>query len=253
MKRPICGDVTNSTHGRQPPALLVKQTPASTPRPRASCSTSATSLRALAIRVASQLKRAGPCSYSDVADALVREGASSIEAMSVRRRVNDALNVLVAAGVATRSPDRVIAWNWVFGADQGVRQACNDVASARARVLAARERRDRMELQVRAFERVVERNLGRAVGSIEGKSDPEGSCDRSNVLRFPFVLVSMAHENASCHATSVDPNRSDVIVSMGSPFQILDDCAVLQRVAELAPISDLPSPMVTWPEVNRLS
>lgn len=252
VKRHIFADTTNVPQARRQAASKSKQTPTSATRPRSSSSTAATSLRALAIRVATQLKRSGPCSYADVADALVREGASTVEAMSVRRRVNDALNVLVAAGAVTRSPspERIIAWNWVFGAEEAVRDACDKVVVAREKVLAARERRDRMEQQVRAFESIVQRNAERAVEGTDGSKAERGD---EKAIKFPFVLVAMEHKNASCYATAADQNRSDVTVSMGAPFQILDDCAVLERVAQLPSLAEMPSPVVTWPGVSHIS
>lgn len=187
--------------------------------PRRRSPSQATSLRALAIRVAAKVKRLGPCTYGAVADALVRDAPGAPEALSVRRRVNDALNVLVAAGVVVRGADRVIVWKWEDG--QGVREAVQKVSRGRERVARVRERRDAMVRQVEAFQRIVERNFKREAGG--------GGA--AGVLRFPFVVVAMDARNATCNAVAEDDNRSTVCMTMGAPFQIMDDCAVLERVA----------------------
>jgi hypothetical protein len=83
----------------------------------------------------------------------------------------------------------------------------------------------------------VARNAGR-----EMDGDPA-----RDVVRFPFVLVSMDHAHAACDAIADDASRSSACITMSAPFQILDDCAVLERVAGLPQNAHLPDPVVTWP------
>lgn len=94
-----------------------------------------------------------------------------------------------------------------------------------------------MERQVRAFEAIVTRNVTREVG---------GFVAAESALRFPFVVVAMDYTNATCNAVADDEIRSKVCMTMGAPFQILDDCAILEKVAMQPENAALPTPPVTW-------
>lgn len=194
----------------------------------------ATSLRSLAIRVANAVKRMGPCTYGEVADSLVRDssGTGSVDAMSVRRRVNDALNVLVAAGVVVRTKEKIISWNWIFEGGAGVREGFAKVAQAKARLFERETKKAALEQQIRSFETLMTRNALSQSADVNCE-DPRAGLD-SGVVSFPFVLVAMNHVDAKVQAFG-NNSRTNVDVTLEAPFQILDDRAVLERVITLPP------------------
>lgn len=207
-----------------------------TARPRVLApSHGATSLRSLAIRVANAVKRLGPCTYGEVADSLVRDGATAggtVDAMSVRRRVNDALNVLVAANVVVRSPGKVISWNWIFEGGDGLRAAFESLAEAQAGVAEREAKKAALEQQIRSFETLMTKNAMSESAAVSAGDSTAGMDSRA--VTFPFVLVAMDYVDARFHAFG-NHSRTNVDVTLEAPFQILDDRAVLERVISLPP------------------
>lgn len=213
-------------------------------KPSEKPSSTSSTLRRIAIRVVAKLKQLGGCTYVQVADALVQDvtenqGTSkntgrevdvghASDHVSVRRRVYDALNVLVAAGVVTRTADRSITWNWLFGADPRTISLFADVADRRASIESKRAQLEALRCQAAALEVVVARNAARCHLLSETRMDNESR------ISFPFMLVSMDHTIASAVAEAESPDQTLVSVTLGAPFQILDDRAVLTYVAKNA-------------------
>lgn len=204
-------------------------------------------LRRLAIRVAAKLKQLGVCTHAQIVDAMsdeiryhqgghisfTRNGNAAITSSqeALRRRVYDAVSVLVATGVATRTSDGSVMWNWLFGADPRTVSLFTDLAARRAVVESKRTRLEALRCQIAALEIVVARNAARRQLSQGTNNDSE------RTISFPFMLVAMDHSIASAIAEAESPRREIVCITLGAPFQILDDRAIITLVAKDALLS----------------
>lgn len=164
-------------------------------------------LRAVAIALVDAM-RSNRCLTKEAASAMVAKRVGGIgekEDRNVRRRLYDALKVLVAVGVVTKS-DSTLRWRGVAH----LRPAGTRLARKRA-VIAA----------LAARIALAERNR------------TSSATLNADAVQLPFVLVRVAA--GATLTCDEDPHTGRVCIQLDSFFQILNDSAVVALVAALPP------------------
>lgn len=165
-------------------------------------------LKSFTILVVSELTtHAHAVSYAAVADALVASARARGVAVAgdvdknIRRRVYDALNVLVSMGFVERN-GKLVKWRASSSHVQQHDKSCDrlgaQIREIRNRVQQKRETRTQIAADVHALEWVVRRNAARdRAGVTEGvveMGDMRYQKVDSDGLGLPFVLVAVSGE-----------------------------------------------------------
>lgn len=149
--------------------------------------------------------------------------ARRTNASVVRALIHDGVTILLAAGVAMRLGDGRILWINRPGSPPELVAALHSVS---AKALAVKRKADifrELRQQVSVLERLLLRNN---VAERSGHALPE-----AERLHFPFMIVSMDPACASAVADADDSEeRTSVKITLGAPFAVLDDRAVLSHL-----------------------
>ncbi|KAL9191582.1 hypothetical protein ACHAXT_001288 [Thalassiosira profunda] len=267
--------------GRSPPS----QNPYSTSR----------GLRHFSMKVCEKVEEKGTTTYNEVADELVRELRQAEEALAraaiargesptkdakgkkrkaaggkdksknhddknIRRRVYDALNVLMAMDIITKDK-KEITWRGLPGSRaredaegpdntrdgmsrrQRVRQLQEEVERRREDVRRKQECLQELMTQNVCFQNLLGRNHARAldeqraaqVSPASPKSDEENSQSSSEVkdlkdekIPLPFLVVNT--DSRAVVQCEMCPKRTNVSFDFSLPFEINDDNEILKRL-----------------------
>eukprot|EP01116_Phalansterium_solitarium_P002962 TRINITY_DN1333_c0_g1_i1.p1 TRINITY_DN1333_c0_g1~~TRINITY_DN1333_c0_g1_i1.p1 ORF type:complete len:278 (-),score=127.74 TRINITY_DN1333_c0_g1_i1:718-1551(-) len=217
-------------------------------------------LRHFSLKVCEKVEAKRVTTYNEVADELVAEfctvdQSAGVDQKNIRRRVYDALNVLMAMDIITKDK-KAISWRGLPGSSapsSGVPSAAAfaadvdgllaDKAALTERLL--RKRADLTELmqQQLAYRALRERNVSRAsqphaanarlLGTPPPPPPPpppahssaEGGCI---MMMVPFIIVNTRHTTViECE---VADDRTAYFFNMSEPFEIHDDTEVLARM-----------------------
>lgn len=146
-------------------------------------------LREFSWRVCMKVEEKGCTSYNEVADELVREmsyDSPTYDQKNIRRRVYDALNVLMAIGVITKDK-KLIRW---IGLPSGARQEINELE---------REKRELSEA-ITLKRRIISERLRNEVAIrrliLRNKTlDSQGLLTDRAIVKLPFLLLHV-HKDA---------------------------------------------------------
>eukprot|EP00941_MAST-03F_sp_MAST-3F-sp1_P004712 g4712.t1 len=207
-------------------------------------------LRHFSMKVCKKVEQKGTTTYNEVADELVLEFAEarrieelakgvdaaavenspskqankrkrgSYDEKNIRRRVYDALNVLMAMDIISKVK-KDITWKGL-------------PSNAKHELEALREETDRVKYRVRqkcahiaemlqqqvAFKNLVDRNMNAAS---DGKPH-----DREECIPLPFIVVA-ADEKTVIRCEMAD-DRKDIFFNFDNPFEIHDDNEILQNL-----------------------
>lgn len=193
-------------------------------------------LRHFSLLVCQKVKEKGVTSYNEVADELVRdhqatedqpdvdeEGNELHGPKNIRRRVYDALNVLMAMNIIAKDR-KDIRW---LGLPTTTATDLADLDAQRAARLARIEEKKRrlheLLLQQIAFRTLLQRNEQAAAA-------PEQR------VQLPFIVVQTAREaSIQCQMTE---DKSEYVFEFDQPFSIHDDVELLRRMGFTQGIDD---------------
>jgi hypothetical protein len=141
-------------------------------------------LREFSYRVSMKVEEKGCTSYNEVADELVHDMARehpTYDQKNIRRRVYDALNVLMAIGVIAKEKKLI---RWIGLPSSGVRQEINELENEKRALLEAISAKrkiisERLRNEV-AIRRLILRNK---------KLDILGQLTNRATVRLPFLLL----------------------------------------------------------------
>jgi len=182
-----------------------------------------------AAQVLQKIRQEQTITYQDLASSLIKsvheiltvpgEGTplSPEEDKTLRRRIYDVINVLIAMGLVDKDQN-MLSWTSVPNSTE------------RDYVILDKERRDLLKrisdkraqlrelmMQTTAVHNLAERNRKRSKDV-----DPE------NRLPLPFVVVSTNKDAIiECEVTE---SRTDVVLNMSEPFKVHDDTEILKRM-----------------------
>ncbi|XP_029460492.1 transcription factor Dp-1 isoform X3 [Rhinatrema bivittatum] len=165
-------------------------------------------LRHFSMKVCEKVQRKGTTSYNEVADELVAEfsttdnhispNESAYDQKNIRRRVYDALNVLMAMNIISKEKKEI---KWI-GLPTNSAQECQN-------------------LEQIAFKNLVQRN--RQAEQQANRPPPSNS-----VIHLPFIIVNTSKKTViDC---SISNDKFEYLFNFDNTFEIHDDIEVLKRM-----------------------
>lgn len=181
-------------------------------------------LRHFSMKVCRKVEEKGKTSYNEVADELVQEVMSErsgeeprgkYDEKNIRRRVYDALNVLMAMDIISKEK-KEIRWKGLpSNAHHDLDMLQREGQFRRKEVERKRESLRELLVQQVCFRNLVEHN--QSASQEEGEKIP-----------LPFIVVN-THSSAVIQC-EMSPDRTDVMFDFSMPFEINDDNTILKRL-----------------------
>ncbi|XP_062521489.1 transcription factor Dp-1-like [Corticium candelabrum] len=185
-------------------------------------------LRHFSMKVCQKVKEKGVTSYNEVADELVKEfadpnrssGDQSFDQKNIRRRVYDALNVLMAMNIISKEKKEI---KWI-GLPTNSAQECLDLETKKK---ASEDRIRQKKLQLReliqqqiAFLNLVKRN--------REKECSDEIPPHNTAIQLPFIIVNTSKKTViDCRISN---DKSEYLFDFNNTFEIHDDIEVLKRM-----------------------
>mmetsp|Transcript_29608 Transcript_29608/g.48854 ORF Transcript_29608/g.48854 Transcript_29608/m.48854 type:complete len:276 (+) Transcript_29608:91-918(+) len=181
-------------------------------------------LRHFSMKVCRKVEEKGKTTYNEVADELVREVLAErsdteprgkYDEKNIRRRVYDALNVLMAMDIISKEK-KEISWKGLpSNAHHDLDMLKREGQFREKEVERKRESLRELLVQQVCFRNLVEHNRGG-----ESKEDEK--------IPLPFIVVN-THSSAVIQC-EMSPDRTDVMFDFSMPFEINDDNTILKRL-----------------------
>lgn len=187
-------------------------------------------LRHFSMKVCEKVQQKGTTSYNEVADELVQEFSDPEKHLSqaeqqydqknIRRRVYDALNVLMAMNIISKEKKEI---KWI-GLPTNSAQECQQLETEKAEKLARIQQKtaqlQELILQQIAFKNLVQRNK---------KVEEEKGLPRLNTtIHLPFIIVNTSKKTViDC---SISNDKFEYLFNFDNRFEIHDDIEVLKRM-----------------------
>lgn len=184
------------------------------------------------MKVCEKVQKKGVTTYNEVADELVAEFSSGDNHISpndaqvydqknIRRRVYDALNVLMAMNIISKEKKEI---KWI-GLPTNSAQECQNLEVERQRRLERiKQKQSQLQeliLQQIAFKNLVQRN--RQTEQQTNRPPPENS-----VIHLPFIIINTSKKTViDC---SISNDKFEYLFNFDSMFEIHDDIEVLKRM-----------------------
>ena len=187
-------------------------------------------LRHLSMMVCKKIEAKGTVTYNQVADELVQEIAreklrldpdAKPDEKNIRRRVYDALNVLMAMDIITKdkSKDRKMTWRGLPSSAQQDLEMLERERDYRKMEL-ERKRGVLKELlaQQVCFHNIVEHNA----------KNPPPAEEAKDRIPLPFVVINT---NASAYVNcTMNPDLTEVTFDFSTPFELRNEVEILKRL-----------------------
>ncbi|XP_017557349.1 transcription factor Dp-1b isoform X1 [Pygocentrus nattereri] len=188
-------------------------------------------LRHFSMKVCEKVQKKGVTSYNEVADELVAEltpgdnispaEAHVFDQKNIRRRVYDALNVLMAMNIISKDKKEI---KWI-GFPTNSAQECKDLEAERQRRLERiKQKQSQLQeliLQQIAFKNLVQRNR-------EAEQKNHRSPPQNTVINLPFIIVNTSKRTViDC---SISNDKFEYLFNFDNMFEIHDDIEVLKRM-----------------------
>ncbi|XP_036401284.1 transcription factor Dp-1-like [Megalops cyprinoides] len=189
-------------------------------------------LRHFSMKVCEKVQKKGVTTYNEVADELVAEFSNADTHMSptdphvydqknIRRRVYDALNVLMAMNIISKEKKEI---RWIGLPTNSAQECQNMEVEKQRRLERIREKQSQLQeliLQQIAFKNLVQRN--RQVEQQTKRPPPPNS-----VIHLPFIIVNTSKKTViDC---SISNDKFEYLFNFDNMFEIHDDIEVLKRM-----------------------
>lgn len=186
-------------------------------------------LRHFSMKVCEKVQAKGSTSYNEVADELVNELTDprctsptdqQYDQKNIRRRVYDALNVLMAMNIISKEKKEI---RWLGLPTNSVQEANSlelDKTKRIERIKAKTQQLQDLILQQIAFKNLVERNKERE--KCEGAPAP------NSAIQLPFIIVNTSKKTViDC---SISNDKMEYLFNFDDTFELHDDMEVLKRM-----------------------
>lgn len=186
-------------------------------------------LRHFSMKVCEKVQAKGSTSYNEVADELVNELTDprctsptdqQYDQKNIRRRVYDALNVLMAMNIISKEKKEI---RWLGLPTNSVQEANGlevDKSKRIERIKAKTQQLQDLILQQIAFKNLVERNKER--------EKQEGAPAPNSAIQLPFIIVNTSKKTViDC---SISNDKMEYLFHFDDTFEIHDDMEVLKRM-----------------------
>ncbi|KAK9806797.1 hypothetical protein WJX72_003025 [[Myrmecia] bisecta] len=195
-------------------------------------------LRHFSLKVCEKVESKGRTTYNEVADELVQEfataaanlagspGGSQYDEKNIRRRVYDALNVLMAMDIIAKEK-KEISWK---GLPTGQGNGVERLRAERARISTQIERQhqylEELLKSQAALRNLVIRNKDVPVDMVKPNPDLRAS---PTALQLPFILIQ-AHQDATVEIQISEDSRAAHFDFHSTPFRIHGDDEVMKYI-----------------------
>ncbi|NXJ27410.1 TFDP2 factor, partial [Dicrurus megarhynchus] len=189
-------------------------------------------LRHFSMKVCEKVQRKGTTSYNEVADELVSEFTNSnshlatdsaYDQKNIRRRVYDALNVLMAMNIISKEKKEI---RWI-GLPTNSAQECQNLevkGEKQKRIERIKQKRAQLQellLQQIAFKNLVQRNQ-------QNEQQNQGRPSLNSTIQLPFLIVNTSKRTIiDC---SISSDKFEYLFNFDNTFEIHDDSEVLKRM-----------------------
>ncbi|NXY82874.1 TFDP2 factor, partial [Alcedo cyanopectus] len=187
-------------------------------------------LRHFSMKVCEKVQRKGTTSYNEVADELVSEftnssthlaADSAYDQKNIRRRVYDALNVLMAMNIISKEKKEI---RWIGLPTNSAQECQNLEIEKQKRIERIKEKRAQLQellLQQIAFKNLVQRNQ-------RHEQQNQGPPASNSTIQLPFLIVNTSKRTViDC---SISSDKFEYLFNFDNTFEIHDDSEVLKRM-----------------------
>jgi len=186
-------------------------------------------LRHFSTKVCEKVRAKGSTSYNEVADELVAEltdprcqspSDQQYDQKNIRRRVYDALNVLMAMNIISKEKKEI---RWLGLPTNSVQEAYSLEAEKSKRIDRIKDKTRQLQdliIQQIAFKNLVERN--KEVEGCVGAPTP------NSAIQLPFIIVNTSKKTViDC---SISNDKMEYLFEFDDIFETHDDMEVLKRM-----------------------
>eukprot|EP00112_Aurelia_sp_Birch-Aquarium-sp1_P007575 Seg1826.8 transcript_id=Seg1826.8/GoldUCD/mRNA.D3Y31 product="Transcription factor Dp-1" protein_id=Seg1826.8/GoldUCD/D3Y31 len=188
-------------------------------------------LRHFSMKVCEKVQQKQTTTYNEVADELVQEFSDptkhisatsdvSYDQKNIRRRVYDALNVLMAMNIISKEKKEI---RWVGLPTNSAQECLHLEDQKKERLEKIRQKQLQLQeliLQEIAFKNLVERN--------KESEKKAGVPDGNGAIQLPFIIVNTSKKTViDC---SISSDKSEYLFNFDNTFEIHDDIEVLKRM-----------------------
>jgi hypothetical protein len=179
-------------------------------------------LRHFSVMVCKKVEEKGTTTYNEVADELVtkvveerrkEDPDGKFDEKNIRRRVYDALNVLMAMEIITKDK-KEITWRGLPSNRPGMDELEQERDFRENQLETKREALRELLAQQVCFRNLVEHNSTRE--------------DVEEKIPLPFIIVNT--HNSAVIQCEMSEDRTDVMFDFSMPFEINDDNTILKRM-----------------------
>ncbi|NXD72571.1 TFDP2 factor, partial [Eolophus roseicapillus] len=187
-------------------------------------------LRHFSMKVCEKVQRKGTTSYNEVADELVLEFTNSnshlatdsaYDQKNIRRRVYDALNVLMAMNIISKEKKEI---RWIGLPTNSAQECQNLEIEKQKRIERIKQKRAQLQellLQQIAFKNLVQRNQ-------QNEQQNQGPPALNSTIQLPFLIVNTSKRTViDC---SISSDKFEYLFNFDNTFEIHDDSEVLKRM-----------------------
>ncbi|XP_010157944.1 PREDICTED: transcription factor Dp-2 isoform X3 [Eurypyga helias] len=187
-------------------------------------------LRHFSMKVCEKVQRKGTTSYNEVADELVSEFTNSnsnlatdsaYDQKNIRRRVYDALNVLMAMNIISKEKKEI---RWIGLPTNSAQECQNLEIEKQRRIERIKQKRAQLQellLQQIAFKNLVQRNQ-------QNEQQNQGPPALNSTIQLPFLIVNTSKRTViDC---SISSDKFEYLFNFDNTFEIHDDSEVLKRM-----------------------
>jgi len=192
----------------------------------------ANGLRHFSMKVCEKVEQKGRTTYNEVADELVAEFAVAATEMAsispadaaydeknIRRRVYDALNVLMAMEIITKEKKSILWRGLPTNTEQEGARLQMDLNSRQERMDRKRQHLQDLVSQQVSFKQLIARNRTPAAAA---------ASPAESRIALPFIVVNTRKETViDCEMAE---DRQEIFFNFSAPFEIHDDSETLKRM-----------------------
>lgn len=184
-------------------------------------------LRHFSMKVCEKVEQKGKTTYNEVADELVAEfavdtnegGVSALDQQydekNIRRRVYDALNVLMAMDIITKEKKNIMWRGLPTNTEQEGARLKMDLSSRKERLEKKRFHLQELLTQQISFKKLVQRN-----------GAPKA--EHGDRIPLPFIIVNTHKETViDCEMAE---DKHEIFFNFSAPFEIHDDNEIMKRM-----------------------
>ncbi|XP_038050253.1 transcription factor Dp-1-like [Patiria miniata] len=191
-------------------------------------------LRHFSMKVCEKVQQKGVTSYNEVADELVREFSMpphqaqlsshdqlQYDQKNIRRRVYDALNVLMAMNIISKEKKEI---RWIGLPTNSAQECANLEVQKKEREDRIRQKTAQLQeliLQQIAFKNLVQRNKKLEESGV-------GPPTSNSAIHLPYIIVNTSKKTViDC---SISNDKFEYLFNFDNTFEIHDDIEVLKRM-----------------------